>query len=532
MAGDVMMKWLRSMPPWQFAIMTSVGVSLLLWYTRHAVGLTWDEPAYMRAASAYHAWVQQIWYQGGGAFQPAVINEYWQYNHEHPPMVKWWYAMIGTPLLASMHVIDAYRLAAMLLSAALCGVLVMSSASAIGRMTALVTVLFLLILPRVFFHMHLAALDVPGALAYISAVLFFWHTREQRAWWMTLLFGVVWGLGIATKINAAFALPTVALWWLISDRRPYLGWRMLVAGGIGILVFVAVWPWLWVDPTTRLLDYVRWVTVDHWQIPQWFFGEALLPPPWYFAPVMAVMTTPALMLVAACVAPWLIPVSQRAYVTLIAIAALMPLLALMMSSTVYDNDRLLMAFYPLMALLAAISVVQLAQRIAMRVSQSAPVLAGGLCLLVIAWPLADTIRLWPHTLSYYSETVGGLPGAQRLRMDHTYWNETYAEAIDFINRDAPANATVWVESWSLDVPQTYQLTGRARSDLQFGSDAAGSAWGLPTPKLAQYEADYVIVTYRFAGWTGATWALVAGNREPVYTIQRDGVPLLEVYQLP
>lgn len=247
---------------------------------------------------------------------------------------------------------------------------------------------------------------------------------------------------------------------------------------------------------------------------------------------MAFMTTPFMMLVAALAAPWIRGVPQRDYVHLITIAALMPLCALMVSSTVYDNDRLLMAFYPLMALLAAITVVQLAHVIAHRLQYAVPVLTVLISALVIAWPLVDSIRLWPHMLSYYSEVIGGLPGAQRLQMDHTYWNETYADAIDFINEDAPANATVWVEAWSLDVPQTYQMTGHARKDLQFGSDAAGSAWGLPTPKFAQYEANYVIVTYRFAGWTGATWALVAGNREPVYAIQRDGVPLLEVYRLP
>jgi 4-amino-4-deoxy-L-arabinose transferase-like glycosyltransferase len=527
-----MMKWLRAITPAQLGVVTVIVVSVVLWSTRGAVGLTWDEPAYMRAAASYHDWVWQLWRHGTDALAPAVINEYWQHNHEHPPLVKWWFALVGAPLRASMHVIDAYRFAAVVLSALLCGVVVASSAHVFGRRTALVALAFMLVLPRFFFHAHLAALDVPGALAYIGGILLFWHVREQKHWWATVVFGVVWGLGLATKINAAFVLPTVALWWLCYDRQRYLWWRILLAVPIGLTIFVAVWPWLWVDPVTRIWEYVRWVTVDHWQIPQWFFGAALLPPPWYFAPVMVVMTTPSLMLVAALAAPWLRGISQRGYVHLIAIAALMPLLALMVSSTVYDNDRLLMAFYPLMALLAAITVVQLAHVLASRLHYAVSVLTWLICVLVLAWPLADGIRLWPHTLSYYSETIGGLPGAQRLQMDHTYWNETYADAIDFINDDAPANATVWVEAWSLDVPQTYQLTGHARADLQFGSDAAGSAWGLPTPKFAQYEADYVIVTYRFAGWTGATWALVASNRQPVYAIQRDGVPLLEVYRLP
>ncbi len=523
---------LQTITPGLLGVIVAVCTSVILWATRTAIGLTWDEPAYMRAAAAYHDWAQQLWYTGISAVQPAVINESWQYNHEHPPLVKLWYAMVGTPLLAVMHVIDAYRFAAIIVSAVLVGVVVASSAAVLGRRVALCAALFLLVLPRFFFHAHVAALDVPGALAYIGGVLCFYHLRNQRAWWATLVFGVLWGLGIATKINAAFVMPTVALWWLFYDRRGYLLGRIIGASLLGIAVFVAVWPWLWVDPITRISDYIRWVTVDHWQIPQWFMGAALLPPPWYFAPVMAVMTTPLPMLVAALAAPWIVTRESRGYVHLVGLATLMPLGALMLSSTVYDNDRLLMAFYPMMALLAAVAVVRLADDVALRVRMTSSVVCVVLCLVVSVRPVYDAVRLWPHLLSYYSESIGGLPGAQRLQMDHTYWNETYAEAIDFINRDAPTNATVWVEAWSLDVPQTYQLTSRARSDLVFGSDAGGSAWGLPTPTFAQYTADYVIVTYRFAGWTGATWALVAGNREPVYVIQRDGVPLLEVYRLP
>jgi hypothetical protein len=53
-----------------------------------------------------------------------------------------------------------------------------------------------------------------------------------------------------------------------------------------------------------------------------------------------------------------------------------------------------------------------------------------------------------------------------------------------------------------------------------------------TTQMAMYEADYVIVTYRFAYWTPATRALVASNTPPVYQIVRDGVPLLRIYRQP
>jgi hypothetical protein len=117
-------------------------------------------------------------------------------------------------------------------------------------------------------------------------------------------------------------------------------------------------------------------------------------------------------------------------------------------------------------------------------------------------------------------------------MDHTYWNETYVEAFDYLNVHAPKKATVWIESYSYDVPHTYQLDGRTRADLRFVSNDGYSVWGMKTTQMAMYEADYVIVTYRFAYWTPATRALVASNTPPVYQIVRDGVPLLRIYRQP
>ncbi|MCX6015112.1 MAG: hypothetical protein NT020_05930 [Chloroflexales bacterium] len=90
-----------------------------------------------------------------------------------------------------------------------------------------------------------------------------------------------------------------------------------------------------------------------------------------------------------------------------------------------------------------------------------------------------------------SESIGGLPGASRLDMDNTYWNETYAEAFDYLSANAPSNATVWIEGYSYDVPHTYQLDGRTRADLRFVSNDGYSVWGMHTMQMAMYEADYI-----------------------------------------
>ncbi|MFM2309006.1 MAG: hypothetical protein RLY87_1127 [Chloroflexota bacterium] len=503
----------------------------VVFVSQPAIGLTWDEPAYMQAAQSYHTWYTRLCDESALILTQPLIDAYWSANHEHPPLVKIWYALVATPLVEAWGVIDAYRTAAMLLSTALVTMLAISLVRVIGLWSALAGVLLLLALPRVFFHLHVAALDVPGALAYIAGILFFWHLRNRRERRFDVLFGIIWGLGIATKINAAFVLPAVGLWWLITDRRWFTARRIVVASGIGVGVFFVSWPWLWVDPIRRSTEYLRWITVDHWQIPQWFLGQSVLPPPWYFAPVMAVMTTPALYLILVMVLPFIALPPQRSYLTMLGIGAILPLVALMGSTTVYDNERLFLATFPLVAALAGISLTRLAQLWSRGVALDRRIWSVVLsCVLIV--PLFQSYVLWPHLLSYYSTVIGGLHGAQRISMDHTYWNETYADALTYLDTYAPAQATIWIEPWSYDVPHTYQKDNRIRADLRFVSDNGASVWGMPTTQMASYEADYILVTYRFAGWTPAIQALVRGNSIPVYVVTRNGIPLAAVYRNP
>ena len=163
---------------------------------------------------------------------------------------------------------------------------------------------------------------------------------------------------------------------------------------------MALWPWLWVDTTTRLPDYVVWVTVAHWQIPQWFLGQSLLPPPWYFAPVMAVMVTPLVMLIVAVVGSVVALPSHRSYLHLIVISAVMPLCSLMLSTTVYDNERLFMAFFPMLAVLAKYGLTRGVQCI----KKSTDAVDWRIWLLglvlMVGLPIIVGVRMWPHLLSY------------------------------------------------------------------------------------------------------------------------------------
>ncbi len=44
-------------------------------------------------------------------------------------------------------------------------------------------------------------------------------------------------------------------------------------------------PWLYVDTFTRLDDYIAFITTEHWEIGQYYFGQFFMPP-WHFGFVM------------------------------------------------------------------------------------------------------------------------------------------------------------------------------------------------------------------------------------------------------
>jgi hypothetical protein len=167
-------------------------------------------------------------------------------------------------------------------------------------------------------------------------------------------------------------------------------------------------------------------------------------------------------------------------------------------------------------------------------------LAGVAGLVVFLPPLMSIHSFYPHLLSYYSENVGGLPTATRLGLETTYWCETFAAALPYLNKNARPGDVVWVEPWSFDIMIYYQLHGRLRPDLHITFppyDYANSVFqGVPInrSRLSYDSADYVVFQYRQSYYGRLTdpaplppeWL---NSRQPVLRLSLQGIPLMEVY---
>jgi 4-amino-4-deoxy-L-arabinose transferase-like glycosyltransferase len=531
------------------AVIAGVLAVIVLMVTAGQIGVTWDEPAYMAASESYNGWLNRLVFGPHGVLNQGVVDAAWSVNNEHPPIDK---ELSGIVWAVARNVFDdllARRLGNILLLGLTVAFLYHMIADELGDLAAVGTVAALLTLPRFFFHAHLAALDVPAACMVVIVTYVFWRTKESARIRYTILLGLVAGLALATKINAAFILPTLFLWALIFRRKFYLLIRLALAAAIAVPVFIGLWPWLYYDTVNRIKEYLGFQTVSHWEIAQYYLKKVLMPPPWHFPFVMtwAVVPLGTTLLYAVGILRGVLRRRDRAFCFLLLLNALVPLVLLAAGQTmVYDDERLFMPAFPFLAALAGAGFAWLANwlknaLLRTRIPAIATALTAAAGILFLASPVYGIVTYYPHLLSYYSESVGALAGAADRGLETTYWCESYRAAVEFINANAQPGDTVWAEPWSSDVLVYYQLHGILRDDVQIAvasGDETATVFHTDPPfsKIVQSysQATFVVIQYR------QTWLLDPdGNPrdvmqwmsglEPAFRVERGGIPIVDVY---
>jgi 4-amino-4-deoxy-L-arabinose transferase-like glycosyltransferase len=523
------------------AALLAVLTVALLAITDPAIGLTWDEPVYMAAAESYVGWFRLLFSHPAAALRPDAIERYWQVNHEHPPLDKVWSGLVWLAVRPLFSDLTAHRLGNMILAGAIIALLYLLVAREAGLGAGLAAAGALLTMPRFFTHAHLSALDVPGAAGVLGTLAAFWWTRDRQDLRAGLWVGLAWGIAMGLKVNAVVVPIILLLWTLLTSRQLYLFRRLAVLGAVGMLIFLASWPWLYDQFLPRLTEYVRFVTVDHWEIGQYYLGRFYMPPPWHFGFVIVWAVVPLVLSLAALAGTaWSLRTREaRPFGALLGLGVLVPvLLPAIGDSFVYDNERLFMPAFPSLAALAGLgldwfrrSLGALLRRLgARRFGTAVPT------LLVAAAYLPHLIAagsLYPHLLSYYAASVGGLRGATRLGLETTYWCETYAAALPYLNAHAQPGDTVWVEPWSHDVLLYYQVHEQLDPRLRISRLPEAYSlyldYGLETADVTLEEADYALIQYRQTRFAVYQIPDVLRGRTPAYRLSHRGIPLLDIY---
>lgn len=518
------------------AFLLACSTVFILTVTAKDIGLTWDEPVYITSGQSYAKWIYILITDPGRALQAQTIDTYWTITHEHPPASRIWSGLVW---LASRHIFDnitANRLGSILLVGLLIALVYLLIAGTYGKAAGLFSSAALISMPRFFFHSHLAALDVPIAVTSFLFIFLFWKTRDRKGWAWGIGWGAAWGLALATKLNGIFIVLEVVAWFVIFRRTWSMVLRLFVMGMVALLAFLALWPWLYYHPWSRAIAYVNF-HLNHHPIGQWYLGQYYLPPPWHYVFVIlwAVVPLTVMILFLAGISRAGSGKRDGGLAWLLILSVLVSISPFIFGTNLlYNGERLFMPVFPLIACLAGIGFGWLVESLTKFLKKAnKPVLAGpiglvmGIILLVPS--TVNMVKLYPHLLSYYSEGVGGLPGATKLGLETTYWNETYASAIPYINAHAKPGDEIWVENQ--DVFVYYQSIGQIRSDIRF---ITNQPINLTRQNGGFWDASWYIFQYLQSQYGPGgeqnylTWQILK-TQKPFFVLSYYGVPLMAIY---
>ncbi len=548
------------------AFVLALSYVALLVATEPALAMSRDESIYVIAAEDYGRWFEQLYRDSDVALERANVDRAWDYNNEHPPLAKTLFALSW---LADQH-LDlferdslAHRFPAMLMSGALLFLIYLFGARVFGRQAGVFAVVCFALLPRVFYHAHLNAFDVPITLMTTWTTYCYWRSLTRPRW--AILTGVAFGFALSTKHNS-WVLPgiyAIHFAWMAWNERSFrkqnpglpprisLWPRWLFAMlTVGPALFVASWPWLWHDTLARFSQYAGF-HLHHEYYNMAYFGVNYFYPPFpiSYPFVMTAYTVPLTVLMLGALAlcersralvprawlPRLWPrgayqADRRATDVLLVGALLAPIVIIALPSTpIFGGTKHWFTAYPFLCLYAGYGYMRLvrllrpmiAPRLARRGLEGLAgtpmrLLFGGLLLTPSA---IETIHSHPFGLSHYTYLAGGVPGAADRGMNRQFWGFTTGSVAAWLLEQMPEGGTVYV------CDTTFQSVTMLHRD---------HVWPVtirPTPNLA--TADFVLVhhEHHFAEVEFQAW-VAFHSLTPAHVLTYDGVPIVTIYENP
>lgn len=528
---------------WALAVVTLA----CLWATQRPIGYMRDEGYYFTAGQSYEEWFVDLgndFSHGSFAhpFTDEAITRHWQYNSEHPVLIKTLFALSHLVFHRWLHWLDdstAYRLPAFFISALLSWALFWLTRPA-GRVAATIAPLLFWAVPRHFFHGHLAAFDMPVVATWCLFFLFYARAIEtgKGAW----IAGVVFGLALATKHNALFLPMVVVLHWVITDGRNIwrAGWRgflgrvpkpMWAMALLGPTILYLHWPYLWHHPIDRVSAWLNF-HLKHVNYSWQYFGTVLREPPFpHEYPIMLeLLTVPAATLVVILIGGVLMALRGGAWISprlravvgeattrdwLVGIGAIVAIAPFTEGSVpIFGGVKHWMAAPALACVFGAEAIAVLGRGLWLERATQA---AAGLAALVLLPGFWADAHFHPFGTSAYNEIAGGASGGAALGMQRQYWSNNVTSVLPWLNEHAPPNARVYFHEVNYESYVAYQRNGHLRQDIRYANGPEDAA-------IAVYQYHQEFRDREFQIWTEFK------TRTPVLTFTIDEAPQIVVYE--
>lgn len=337
-----------------------------------------------------------------------------------------------------------------------------------------------------------------SALMLLSMLAFLCYLERGRQMRYLLLSGVAAGLSWLTKSPAFFLIPFLGLvailfpylsrwngtsageeapaahpWlhWVWSAVPVMLGWLAIAA-----IIFVILWPAMWVDPLGTLghvFSQARAYAVEGHENATFFNGQiyGVGKSAWYFYPVSYLWRATPVTLAGVLLALvgllfprrfGIQPTQRRAILVLFLFAVFF---TLFMSLGAKKFDRYLLPVHVTLDLVAGLGWVAAVHALLDRYARGWSVAAKrwtgvGAFTLIVAAQLVGVVQTFPYYFNYYNPLLGGDRGALDAMM--VGWGEGLDQAASYLN-SLPSPENLEVVAWYGDGPLSYIFNGRTIS---------------------------------------------------------------------
>jgi 4-amino-4-deoxy-L-arabinose transferase-like glycosyltransferase len=428
--------------------------------SQHA-GVAWDEVTYFDFSD--HV---RDWWQSGAPLDAAALEHAWAYNrylNPHPPLMR---ALSAATAALPLPFPTNYRLATLLLCAALLTSMYALLRPSTRPLVAALALAAVALQPRVYGDMLNATCDAPVALAFSVLCLLGWRiaaapSPERRPLRAALY--LTYGVATAIKFTGFLAIAPVAV---------YFGWRrqprevLWALGSVGwaLLFLLITSPDRWHAPLAGIVDYLTYpFTRSAVPISTLYLGESYpFALPWHYADVMTALTVPLPVLCALPLVGFVTARYREPSIALLFPLGFWLLLVHLPSTPRHDGVRQFLAVMPLLGLLASFGFASLIERMraaAPRLELPTLTTAGlALALTFVPW-----LRV---PLSSYNALAGGLPGAAAMGLETTYFLEVVSP--DFVARMNhvlhSGDSVMLLPEWP-GLLRRYQAEGFLRKDV-------------------------------------------------------------------
>jgi 4-amino-4-deoxy-L-arabinose transferase-like glycosyltransferase len=357
-------------------------------------------------------------------------------------------------------------------------------------------------------------------LAILAAGVYWW--AGGRTGYLVLC-GVATGLAILTKAPSlvlGLLVPVIALTAPLTDREAWPWLRVLrtlvVAGILGVVVVVALWPSFWVAPTwtvERAIEFTMQTSAEH-RPGNYFMGQAVADPGPFYYPTAIMYRLSPLALAGLIAVGVLLPPRALKRPTLLLLLFIVGFLAFL-SLAGKKLDRYTLPAFPALDLLAGLGLWTLGTWIAPMLAARGVaqhirrrLLVGGIGLLLLAQSL-PLVMVAPYALAYYNPIVGGGPAAIRVLL--VGWGEGLDQVAEYLNAQPD--------------PDRQMIAIYFPLELNFQGMVAGTVTQYGDPRPINYVVDYISAAQR-----EQTPYQVAGLI-PVKEVRINGILYARVYHL-